>query len=238
MKRTTLAMVVIVLGLLVVVAGIIPLNRRVIVTEEKIMQVTEHREESRTKEETYTEETVIRTETKKETLLQEEISVTPGSTLGSTFTLVAGDIITLKAHSEGGSMMLSFTGQGEVYMGLDVGEDIEQEFTIRKDGEHSLLYSSADVSKDIVIDFVVIRIYEEPITEKEEKTRTVEYTETVPYTVDVPYTEQTAKKESYTLDHLKYVGIVVIILGVALYTVSRKSKKDDEPRKSTKKKKK
>ena len=59
MKRTALATLIIVVGLLVAVAGIIPLSRRVIVTEEKIMQVTEYREENRTKEEIYYEETVI-----------------------------------------------------------------------------------------------------------------------------------------------------------------------------------
>lgn len=237
MKRTTLAAIVLVLGLLIVTAGVIPLSRRVIVTEEKVMQVTEYREETRTKEETYYEETVIGTEPKEEVLLHESIPVNRGSTLGSTFTLTAGDTITIKAHSEGGTMMLSFTGQGEVYMGLEVGEDIDKEFTIGKDGEHSLLYSSADVTKDIVIDFDVTRKYEEPITKEEEKTRTVEYTENVPYIVDVPYTEQTARKETYTLDYLKYTGIVVAVLGIVLYVTFRKSKKDTESRKGTRKKK-
>jgi hypothetical protein len=237
MKRTTLAALIIVLGLLIAAAGVIPLSRRVIVTEEKVMQVTEYREETKTKEETYYEETVIGTEPKEEVLLHESVPVNRGSTLGSTFTLTAGDIVTIKAHSEGGTMMLSFTGQGEIYMGLEVGEDIDKEFTIKKDGEHSLLYSSADVTNDIVIDFDVTREYEEPITEEEEKTRTVEYTEKVPYTVDVPYTEQTARKETYTLDYLKYTGIVVVILGIALYIAARKSKKDAESGKGTRKKK-
>jgi hypothetical protein len=237
MKRTTLAALIIVLGLLIAAAGVIPLSRRVIVTEEKVMQVTEYREETKTKEETYYEETVIGTEPKEEVLLHESVPVNRGSTLGSTFTLTAGDIVTIKAHSEGGTMMLSFTGQGEIYMGLEVGEDIDKEFTIKKDGEHSLLYSSADVTNDIVIDFDVTRKYEEPITKEEEKTRTVEYTENVPYTVDVPYTEQTAKKETYTLDYLRYTGIVVFVLGVALYITSRKPKKGTEPRKGTRKKK-
>ncbi|MBU6996617.1 MAG: hypothetical protein HXS41_06470 [Theionarchaea archaeon] len=237
MKRTALATLIIVVGLLVAVAGIIPLSRRVIVTEEKIMQVTEYREENRTKEEIYYEETVIGTESREEILLHESIPVTRGSTLGSTFTLTAGDIVTVKAHSEGGNMMLSFTGQGEIYMGLEVGEDIDQEFTIKKDGEHSLLYSSADVTKDIVIDFDVIRKYEESITEEEERTRTVEYTEKVPYLVDVPYTEQTAGKETYTLDYLRYTGIVIVVLGTALYMASRKSKRDTEPGKGARKKK-
>jgi hypothetical protein len=59
----------------------------------------------------------------------------------------------------------------------------------------------------------------------------------VPYTVDVPYTEQTARKETYTLDYLKYTGIVVVILGIALYIAAGKSKKDAEPGKGTRKKK-
>lgn len=123
-------------------------------------------------------------------------------------------------------------------MSLEMGTDIEKEFTIRKDGEHTMLYSSASVTTDIVINFDVTRIYEAPITEEVEKTRTVEYTEKVPYTEEVPYTEKTAKEEKYTLDLLRYLGAGIAIVGLVLYIWSKKSEKNQTLNPAERKKKK
>lgn len=224
MKRIHLALVVVIVGLLVVTAGFIPLTKTVVVTEQKTKEVIIYREETKTKVEMYTEEQVIGTESKQEVLLKESIPVVRGSTSGKTFSLTAGDIIIFKAHSTD-TMMISFTGQGEIYMSIEMGTDIEKEFTIKKDGEHTMLYSPASVTTDIVIDFDIIRIYEAPITEEVEKTREVEYTERVPYTEEVPYTEKTAKEEKYTLDLLKYLGAGIAIVGLVLYIWGKRSKK-------------
>jgi hypothetical protein len=231
MKRTQVGMVVLIVGVIILAAGFFPLTRKVIVTEEKTMETIEYKEETRTREESYYEEEVVGTETKKEVLLEEEVPVVRASTLGKTFELKEGDVIQFEAHADD-VMMISFTGLGDMYMSLELGKDIEKEFTIRKTGEHTLLYSSASVTVDIVIDFYIARIYEEEIVEQVEKTRTAEYTERVPYTVETPYTEQTAKKEQYTLDYLRYAGIVIILLGGAIYILSRK------PQSSKRKKKK
>lgn len=225
MKRTKLGTVLIVLGFLLLAAGFVPLTRRVIITEEKIMETVEYKEETKTREETYYEETVVGTESKEEVLLEETITVMPGGTPGTTFELTEGDIIKLEAHADS-EIMLTFSGQGEVYLGSEIGTDIEKEFTIKKGGEHTLLYSSRSVTEAAVVDFYLVRVYEEDIVEEVEKTMTVEYTEQVPYTVEVPITEKTAQKEQYTLDYLKYAGIVVVVVGVAVYLSQKpKSKK-------------
>ena len=238
MKRTTIGIALIVLGVLIVAAGFIPLMRREIVTEEKTKKVTEYREETKTREETYTEEQIIGFETKDEILFKESVPVTRGSTLGKTFELTEGDIIKIKACADS-DMMLSFTGQGEIYMSLEIGTDIEKEFTIKKSGEHNLLYSSALVIQDVVIDFDIVRVYNEPITEEVEKTRTVEYTEKIPYTVDVPYTEKTAKEVEYTLDYPKYLGAGVVVAGLAVYVWGfRKQKPKEKSKKARNRKKK
>jgi hypothetical protein len=221
MKHMKIGMIVIILGLVVVLAGFIPLTRRAIVIEEKIMEETEYRKETKTKEESYTEEVITGTESREEILLRESIPVMRGSTSGKRFELTAGDIIKFRAHSDE-EMMISFTGQGEIYMSLEIGTDIEREFTVKKDGEYSLLYSSASVLKDIVIDFDIFRIYEEPVTELIEKIRTVEYMETVPYTVQVPYVEKTATEEQYTVTYFKYGGIGLLLVGAIICILSKK----------------
>lgn len=218
-------------------AGFIPLTRREIVTDEKIKKVTEYKEETKTREEIYTEENIVGFETREEVLFRESAPVTRASTLGKTFELTEGDIIKFKAHADN-DMMLSFTGQGEIYMSLEIGTDIEKEFTIKKDGEHSLLYSSALVTQDVVIDFDIVRVYNEPITEDVEKTRTVEYTEKIPYTVEVPYTEKTAKEVEYTLDYLKYLGAGVVVAGLAVYVWGFRKQKPKTGKKARNKKKK
>ena len=99
MKRTKVSIVIIVVGLLITAAGFVPLTRTSMVTEQKTKEITEYKEETRTKEEPYTEEQVVGTETKEEVLFREQVPVTRGSTLGKTFELTAGDIIKLKAHA-------------------------------------------------------------------------------------------------------------------------------------------
>lgn len=235
MKRTYI-FATLIAGLILVAAGFIPLERKVIVTEEKMITITEYKEETKTREEPYTEEKIVGTENKEEVLLKESILVVRASTLGKSFDLRAGDILKITAHADD-LMMLSFTGQGEMYMSLEVGKDIEKEFTIKKDGEHTLLYSSASVTKDITIDFEITRLYEVPIVEKVEKTRTVQYTEKIPYTTDVPMTEKTARKTIYTLDYLRYLGIGLLMVGAALYVMSKRGKKmAEEPARKKKKK--
>jgi hypothetical protein len=234
MKRTHLYTVVMILGVVVLAAGFIPLTRTVTATEEKITQVTEYREETKTREEPYTEEVIIGTEPREEVLLRESLPVVRGSTMGESFELTVGDVIIFKAHSDS-NMMVSFSGQGEIYMTLEVGTDIEKELTIKKDGEHTLLYSSASVTTDIVIDFDIVRVYSASIVEKVEKTRTVEYTEKIPYTVDVPVTEKVAQEETYTLDYLRYLGIIVIIMGVGLSIWERQKKPKPKKKKQKKK---
>lgn len=235
MKRTHLYTAIIILGVVVLVGGFIPLTRTVTVTEEKITQVTEYREEAKTREEPYTEEVVIGTEPREEVLMRESLPVVRGSTMGGSFELTAGDVIIFRAHSDN-DMMVSFSGQGEIYMTLEVGTDIEKEITIKKDGEHTLLYSSASVTTDIVIDFDIVRMYSAPIVEEVEKTRTVEYTEKVPYTVDVPVTEKVAQEETYTVSYFRYLGIIVIIMGVGLFIWERQKKPKSKKKKKKLKK--
>lgn len=244
MKRTKGYIALIMVGVIILAAGFIPLTRETIVTEEKIKEEIEYREETKTREEVYTEEEIVGTELKEEVLLRESVPVVRSSTMGKTFELTAGDIVRIKAHSDD-TMMLSFTGQGDIYMSLEMGTDIEKEFTIEKDGEHTLLYSPASVTKDIVIDFDIVRVYSAPVVEEVEKTRTVEYTEDVPYTKEVPYTEQVTKEEKYTVGYLKYAGIGVIIAGVALFIwesqkrsklTSKRQKKKKQKQKKKKKK--
>lgn len=228
--------VIIISGLVILAAGFVPLTRTAIVTEEKISEVTEYKEEVRTREEPYTEETITGTETREEPLFQKSVFATRGSTAGETFQLKAGDIIKFKAHADG-EMMISFTGEGEIYMSLVIGTDIEKEFTIRKDGQHTLLYSSASVTEDITINFDIVRVYTVPIVEKVEKTRTVEYTEKVPYTVKVPVTEETAREEKYTLNFLRYAGTGVITFGLFLLLFERKPEPRGKREKKGKKRK-
>jgi hypothetical protein len=223
MNYTAVAKILVVIGVIILAAGFVPLTRKVIVTEEKTIQQIEYKEETKTEQETYIEENIIDTETKQEVLLEESISVIGGANLGNTFELTEGDIIALHASSED-KMLLTFSGQGILYIANEVGTNFEREFTIEKTGEHNLLYSSASVAVDIVIDFYVVRVYENPIVEEVEKTRTVEYTEKVPYTVDVPIIERTAKKETYTLGYLRYIGIACIAAGIVAYAMVSQSK--------------
>lgn len=51
-----IGLAVVIVGLIVLTAGFIPLTREVVVTEEKVKEVTEYREEKKTREEPYTEE--------------------------------------------------------------------------------------------------------------------------------------------------------------------------------------
>ena len=202
------------LGLVIITAGFIPLTRTVVSEETKTKEITEYREETKTREEPYTEE-VTESETKEEILLKESITVKKGSTSGRDFELTAGDTIIFKAHSED-DMIISFIGKKEFYISMQTSKDIEKEFTIKEDGGHTLLYSPLSVTKDIVIDFDIVRVYTETVVKTVEKTRTVEYTEQVPYTSEVPYTEDVSATETYTLEYLIYVGVVVVIIGLVL----------------------
>lgn len=235
MKRTKVGITLMVAGLIMLAAGFIPLTRKIVVTEEKVMETTEYTEEVRTREEPYTEEVLIGTEPQEEILLRDAIPVVRASTLGKTFELKEGDKILFKAHSDD-TMLISFTGKGEIYMSLEKGTDIEKEFIIEEDGEHSLLYSSGSVADDIVISFDIVRVYLSPITETVEKTRTVEYTEQVPYTELVPYTERTAKDEKYSVSYLRYIGAIAAGAGLVLYV--RESTKKQSQKKVKKRKKK
>ena len=212
MKRT---IVVIVLGLVILAAGFIPLTRTVVITEEKTKEVTEYREETKTREEPYTEE-VEKSETKEEVLLRKSITAGKGSTAGMDFDLTKGDQIIFKAHSDD-DMIISFLGQKEFYISMEMGKDIEEEFTIKEDGGHTLLYSPLSVTKDIVIDFDIVRVHTVITVEKVEKTKTVEYTESVAYTEEVPYTEDVTKQETYTLNYLRYAGIGLVIIGLGIF---------------------
>lgn len=225
MDRRKVALCLLVAGALMLVVGFVPLTGPEIVTEQKVKEVVQYREETKTREEPYTEETVVGTETREDVLLNESVFVMRASTLGRTFDLTAGDVIRIKAHADG-LMMLSFSGQGDMYMTLETGKDIEKEITIRKDGEHTLLFSPAAVTEDITIDFDIVRVHEVPLVEKVEKTRTVEYVEKVPYTEEVPYTEQTVRKGGITT-YLRYAGVVVMGVGVVMAFLKgpRKSKK-------------
>lgn len=236
MERKKAGTVIMVIGLLILAAGFIPLTKTVVVTEEKTRTITEYREETKTKEEPYIEEKVTGTEKKEEVLLRESILVIRTSILGKTFTLTAGDIIRFKAHADG-DMMISFTGQGEIYMSGELGTDIEKEFTIKKDGEHTLLYS-APVAKDITINFDIVRVYNAPVVEKVEKTRIVEYKEKVPYTVEEPYTEQRAREEKYNVWYLQYCGIGVAVAGLLLWGFKPKDSEEKEEKDSGKRPKK
>lgn len=233
MERKKAGTVIMVIGLLILAAGFIPLTKTVVVTEEKTRTITEYREETKTKEEPYIEEKVTGTEKKEEVLLRESILVIRTSILGKTFTLTAGDIIRFKAHADG-DMMISFTGQGEIYMSGELGTDIEKEFTIKKDGEHTLLYS-APVAKDITINFDIVRVYNAPVVEKVEKTRIVEYKEKVPYTVEEPYTEQRAREEKYNVWYLQYCGIGVAVAGLLFWGFKSKDTEKKEEKDSGKK---
>ena len=222
MNRTKWSLIIIILGVILLIAGFIPFTRTEIVTEEKIVEETEYRKEVKTTEEVYTEEQVVGEEEKEEVLWKDSIPVARASTMGKEFELREGDIIVFKAYSDD-DMMISFTGQSYVYMSIEIGKEIEKEFTIKADGVHTLLYSPASVTADIVIDFDIVRKYVQPIVEPVEKTRTVEYTEKVPYTVKVPMTEQTAREEYYTLNGFRYAGIGIMVIGAVLVLQGKKS---------------
>lgn len=202
----------IILGMILVIAGFIPFTRTDIVTGETLMEKTEYTEEVKTKEEVYTEEQVVGEEEKTETIWKESVTATRASTKGKEFELKKGDTIYLTAHADD-TVMISFSGQGYVYLSMEMGTDIEKEYTIQADGTHTLLYSPASVTSDTTIDFEIVRTYVQPIVESVEKTRTVEYTEKVPHTVHVPVTEQTARYEQYTLSYLRYLGVAIMALG-------------------------
>ncbi len=106
---------------------------------------------------------------------------------------------------------------------MEISKDIEREFIIKEDGGHSLLYSPLSVTKDIVIDFDIVRVYTATTVEEVEKTKTVEYTEKVPYAVEVPSTEEVTKEEKYTLNYLKYLGAALVIIGLGLVVYKSKS---------------
>ncbi|MBU7031067.1 MAG: hypothetical protein HXS53_00925 [Theionarchaea archaeon] len=239
MNRTRWSqIIVVVLGVILLIAGFIPFTKTVVITEEKSVEETEYREELKAREEVYTEEEVVGEEEKEEVLWKDSIPVTRASTMGKEFELKKGDIIVFKAHSDD-DMMISFTGQGYVYMSIEIGERIEKEFTIMADGAHTLLYSSASVTTDIVIDFTIMRKFIQPIVEAVEKTRVVEYTERVPYTVEVPIVEQSAREEPYTIEGFRYAGMGILVIGIFLLLQKKKSgtplKKPKGSRKSEKK---
>jgi uncharacterized protein YjeT (DUF2065 family) len=212
MKHTGL--IAIVIGVVIITAGFIPLTKTVISEETKLKEEIEYTTETKTREEPYTEE-VTATESKEEILLKESITAQKGSTAGKEFDLKEGDVIIFKAHSDD-DMIISFIGKKEFYISMRMGKDIEEEFTIQEDGMHTLLYSPLSVTEDIVIDFDITRVYTETTVETVEKTKTVEYTEQVPHTKEVPYTEEVSTKEEYTLDYLRYAGVLVVIIGVVL----------------------
>jgi len=91
--------VVVIGGLVLLAAGFVPLTR------------------------TIPEET--ETGSKKEVLLRGPISVAGGSTSGISFELAAGDVIIFKAHADD-DMMVSFIGQKEFYMSMEIGSAIEE----------------------------------------------------------------------------------------------------------------
>ncbi|MGD2247166.1 MAG: hypothetical protein PVF58_02085 [Candidatus Methanofastidiosia archaeon] len=212
MKYTGLIAVVI--GVVLIAAGFIPLTKTVISEETKIKEEIEYTTETKTREEAYTEE-VTTTESKEEILLKESIIAQKGSTAGKEFDLKEGDTIIFKAHSDD-DMIISFIGKTEYYISMQMGKDIEEEFTIQEDGRHTLLYSPLSVNKDIVIDFDITRVYTEIKVETVEKTKPVEYTEEVPHTKEVPYTEEVSTEKVYTLDYVRYAGVLVVIIGVVL----------------------
>lgn len=227
MNRMSVAIVIV--GLVMLGAGFIPLTRTVTVTEEKVKEVIEYREETtyreetKTKEEPYTEE-VTEDEIKEEVLLRESIDVKKSSTHTERFELTAGEVIIFNVHSEG-EMLISFKGVAIAY--ISIGKDFEAEVPIEVSGEYTLTYSTME---DATIDFDIVKTYTVSVVKTVEKTRTVTctenvpYTEEIPYTVEVPYTEDVSKKETYTLDYLKYVGIGITAVGLALFIITREQK--------------
>jgi hypothetical protein len=214
------SLTVIGIGVILLFAGFIPFTRKAVHTTETMMETTEYREEVRTREEVYTEEKIVGEEEKEEVLWEETITVMKASTMGKEFELNKGDTILFSAHSES-DIMISFTGQGHIYMSMDVGRDVEKECVIQADGTHTLLYSSASVREDAIITFKIVRISLQPITESVEKTRTVEYTERVPYTVEVPITEQTLSEVRSTFGELRYCGLGIMVIGGILFIRER-----------------
>lgn len=162
-------------GLVILAAGFVPLTRTI--PEEE-------------------------TESKKEVLLRGPISVAGGSTSGISFELAAGDVIIFKAYADD-TMMISFIGQQEFYLSMEIGSTIEEEFIIKEDGEHTLLYSPVSVIKDIVIDFDIVRVYTVDAVKKEESGHIKEV------------------HQKYTLQPLKFIGVGVVVLGLVLYTLKK-----------------
>jgi hypothetical protein len=234
MNRVPWSLLIIVIGVLIAIAGFIPFTQTTIVTTETVMEKTEYREEVKTREEVYTEEKIVGEEEREEPLWKETITAHKASTAGREFELKRGDTILFAAHSEN-DIMISFTGQGHVYMSMEVGTDIEKEFSIKADGTHTLLYSPASVKEDAVIAFHIVRITLEPITESVEKTRTVEYTERIPYTVEVPITEQIPREDRYTITPLRYCGMGIIIIGGILFVWRTQSDSAEKSRSPIKK---
>ena len=228
MKRVSVAVVI--AGLIIVLVGFIPLTRTVTVTEEKVKEVveyreeTKYREETRTKEEPYTEEITV-DETKEEVIFRESVKVRKSKTYNKEFELATGDVIIFKFNSED-DVFVTFMGPGVVY--ITSGKNYEEKITVREGGVFTLTYSAPS---DTTCDFDIYKTYTVSVVKTVEKTRTVTYTEevpyteNVPYTVSVPYTEETTKEETYTLDYLKYAGSGLIIVGLALYILTRMQKR-------------
>jgi hypothetical protein len=222
-----------VVGILLAGAEFYPLRREVRIEEKGVREETWWREETelkevtKTREEEYTEE-IKKEEFGEEVLLRKSISVPKSSTSGMHFDLRKGDKIIFRANALS-DMIISFYGEEDFFISIEITRSIERTFIIRKDGIYSLLYSPLSIINDIVINFDIVKVGTIIKTEKVQKTRIIEYTEKepyttkIPYTTNVPYTIITEKKEKYNIEALRYVGLFLVLAGAFIFWKDRKS---------------
>jgi hypothetical protein len=55
-------------------------------------------------------------------------------------------------------MIISFYGEEDFFISVEITRRIERTFIIRKDGICSLLYSPLSVPNDIMIDFDIVKV--------------------------------------------------------------------------------
>jgi uncharacterized protein YjeT (DUF2065 family) len=227
--------VLVVVGILLMGAGFYPLRREVRFEEKGVREETWWREETglkevtKTREESYTED-ISKNVFGKEILLKKSVTVPQSTHISISFNLKEGDKIIIKAQSTD-NMFISFFGFGMklIFVYMWTGKDYDREFKIDKDGEYTLTYSSFQGTKDIVINFDIVRMGIVVKVEKVQKSRMVEYTEQesyttkIPYTTNVPYTIITEKTEKYNIEALRYVGLFLILAGAFIFWKNRKS---------------
>lgn len=76
-------------------------------------------------------------------------------------------------------------------------------------------------SVEVGFSYSIIRYAQKTGKIYELRSKIVSYTENVPYTEKVPYIVTVEEQEEYTLDFLKYMGILLIVIGIVISRLGR-----------------